>query len=154
MQLTSKLLRSTWFKLKLGKLGCIVAEKILLVYASSITILLIGMVASSPIIDLGVMWMYRFASLPLDVEPFYQVARYFINEYSHENYRKWKRYAALGFTVWALIHLLAIRITNVVLTKWLFEWLIIEMLGDYYDNYEPTPRVVIEKVSMIEEYIK
>lgn len=65
---------------------------------------------------------------------FYSITRYCINNYSNENYRRWKRNVTVSVSFLIIIYLLLIEITNTIMMIYIIQYLLIYFIVDIIDN--------------------
>ena len=67
-------------------------------------------------------------------EFFYEYTRYYINSYTEENYRRWKRNITLSISSIGILYLYFVEITSELLIIWILQSLLIYFVIDQIEN--------------------
>ena len=65
---------------------------------------------------------------------FYSITRYALNNYTHENYRKWKKFIVLGISVYFICVLLIFEVTSGLLINYICQFILSYFIIDQIEH--------------------
>lgn len=140
-QILKSLFRSTWAKKKFGILFLMLITVVIRLHIDAILAMIITIspevdfilqiiISATLVLKSG--WIYKI------VEKYeheaYRLSRYLINNYSVDNYRKWKRGFTLTICVYIIIYLSFTDITSQILIKQVIQYIICYFIVDFIEN--------------------
>lgn len=140
-QILKSLFRSTWAKKKFGILFLMLITVIIRLHIDAILAIIITIspevdfilqiiISATLVLKSG--WIYKI------VEKYeheaYRLSRHLINNYSVDNYRKWKRGVTLTICVYIIIYLSFTEVTSQMLIKQVIQYIICYFIVDFIEN--------------------